>query len=90
MNWAPDELDSFEELKRKLTEQLALQTADPDRPFILKVDASDYAIRAALEQLPKDTEVTKFTKSEISAKTPTVPVAFFSRKLSPAKGRTGP
>ena len=45
--------------------------ADPDKPFILRADASDRAIGAFLEQ-----------KRE-GALTPlgTVPVAFFSRKL---------
>ena len=90
VDWAPSELDAFEALKRKLTEQLALQTADPDRPFILKVDASDYAIGAVLEQLPKDATVTEFTKFEITAKTPTVPVAFFSRKLTPGQRKNWP
>ena len=86
----PAELDAFEALKKKLSEQLALQTADPDRPFILKVDASDYAIGAVLEQLPKDTTVTEFTKLEITAKTLTVPVAFFSRKLTPGQRKNWP
>ena len=90
VTWTPEELDVFELLKKKLTTQLALQTADPDRPYILKVDASDYAIGAVLEQLPKDTEITEFTKDNINAKTPTVPAAFFSRKLTPGQRKNWP
>ena len=47
--------------------------------------ACDYAIGAVLEQLPKETKVTEFTKDQINDKTPTVPVAFFSRKLTPGQ-----
>ena len=52
LQWTEEEVKAFQALKDKLAQRLALQTADPDRPFILKVDASDYAIGAVLEQLP--------------------------------------
>ncbi len=58
-------------MKEALFEELVLFQADPDKPFILRADASDRPIGVVLEQ-----------KRE-GALTPhgTVPVAFLSRKL---------
>ena len=53
LKWTPDGIQAFETLTLRLTKQLSLQMADPDGPFILKVDASDYAIGGILEQLPR-------------------------------------
>ena len=39
---------AFETIKNRLTEGLALHTVRPDRPFILRVDASGRAVGAAL------------------------------------------
>ena len=71
VTWKDDEIRAFQRLKEALVEELVLFQADPDKPFILRADASDRAIGAVLEQ-----------KRE-GALTPhgTVPVAFFSRKL---------
>ena len=41
---------AFDEVKRVLCEGLELQRVDPDRGFVLMVDASGYAVCAILEQ----------------------------------------
>ena len=38
--WSESEKPAFETLKKALADGLELQTVDPDRPFILRVDAS--------------------------------------------------
>jgi hypothetical protein len=50
-----------------LTEGLEVFQIEPDHPFILRTDASDFALGAVLEQQRKDKWV---------------PVAFYSRKLT--------
>ena len=73
--WKESEKDCFRVLKEKLAERLELFRVEPDKPFVLRTDASDKAIGAVLEQ-----------HREVSAgRTALVPVAFFSRKL--AKGQ---
>ena len=42
--------EAFQQIKAKLLSGLQLQTVNPDRPFILRVDASGRAVGAALEQ----------------------------------------
>jgi hypothetical protein len=42
------EREAYNGLKRELQKGLELHTVDPDRPFILRVDASDRAVGAAL------------------------------------------
>ena len=66
---------------------LTLHRVNPDRPFVLRTDASDYAIGATLEQgidgIEKlDLEMVKQRK--------TVPVAFVSRKLSEGQRKCVP
>jgi hypothetical protein len=39
------DLEAFEELKRRLCSGLSLQRVNPDKPFVLRVDASGYAVR---------------------------------------------
>ena len=45
-----DQLDlkAFEELKRRLCSGLSLQRVNPDKPFVLRVDASGYAVGGTL------------------------------------------
>ena len=65
--------------KNVLCESLSLQRVNPDRPFVVRVDASKYAVGAAVEQLID--EERKPTIEDVRAKR-TVPVAFLSRKLT--------
>jgi len=80
------ETQAFHSLKRELLRGLQLQTVNPDRPFVLRVDASDRAVGAALEQLmePKEGMVTALEATS----EPTVPVAFCSRKLTSGQMKT--
>ena len=81
IDWGPEDLVAFEKLKASLCDGLRLQHLDPDRPFILRTDASDRAIGAVLEQLADSGRSGRLSVEEArSAKT--VPVAFFSRKLT--------
>ena len=75
--FTPDMISSFEALKHELLNNVVLDIADPSKPFVLEVDASDYAVGGVLSQ--KDSEGNLR------------PVAFFSRKLegSPGKGQVG-
>ena len=66
LKWNSTTRAAFEELKRVLTTELELYTIDPDKPFVLRADASDKAVGAVLEQQTGD----KWN-----------PVGFFSRKL---------
>ena len=46
-----DELDQcFQTLKRLVTTAPMLQIVDPNKPFVVETDASDYAIGAVLYQ----------------------------------------
>jgi hypothetical protein len=59
---------------------LSLQRVDPDRPYVLRVDASRYAVGASLEQLIEGNTVP--TPKDVMERK-TRPVAFMSRKLAP-------
>lgn len=48
--WGPDQSKAFERLKTMLTSDSILRQADPTQPYILKTDASSYAIGACLLQ----------------------------------------
>ena len=79
LEWTDTEIQAFNSLKLKLSRQLELYLVDPDRPFVLRTDASDYAIGAALEQQHPDkrwADVIKLGKTRL------VPVSFYSRKLA--------
>ena len=64
--WTESEVEAFGKLKKALARSLSLHHVQVDKPFILRTDASGYAIGAVLEQ-EKDGQI--------------VPVAFCSRKL---------
>ena len=72
--WTPEAEDGFGRLKRRLLGQLGLFLVDPDKGFVLRTDASDYAVGAVLEQVRAD-------RSH-------VPVAFWSRILAEGQRRT--
>ena len=86
VEYGPSDRLAFEELKKAMLSGLALQVVNPDRPFILRVDASSGAIGAALEQLPENGPVTR--EGALSGQT--VPVAFMSRKLTPGQATKWP
>ena len=52
--WTPESEDAFSRLKERLLGQLGLFLVDPDKGFVLRTDASDYAVRAVLEQIRDD------------------------------------
>ena len=87
VNLGAKEIASFEAIKQTLLSGLSLQTVDPDKPFILRVDASDRAIGAALEQFADPTDGMP-TVGDATGRRKTVPVAFCSRKLTPGQVRS--
>ena len=82
VTWTPAELEAFKKLKCALAENLELQHLDTSKPFILRTDASDFAIGAVLEQVTENTG--PLTLSDLRNLKPgsTRPVAFMSRKLT--------
>ena len=52
--WTPEAEDAFSRLKERLLGQLGLFLVDPDKGFVLRTDASDYAVGAVLEQVRDD------------------------------------
>ena len=64
----------FHKLKERLSSQLGPFLQDPERGFVLRTDASDYAVVAVLEQVLCDGTH--------------VPVAFCSRVLAERQRRT--
>ncbi len=75
----PLDIQTFEEIKRVMCGELLLQRVNPDKPYVLRVDASKYAVGAFLEQLVDEARVP--TPQDVMEKK-TVPVAFMSRKLT--------
>ena len=72
--WTPEAENAFSRLKERLLGQLGLFLVDPDKGFVLRTDASDYAVGAVLEQIRDDGSH--------------VPVAFWSRILAEGQRRT--
>ena len=54
--WDPCDIEAFEATKASLLEALSLQTVDPDRLFVFRVDSSNRAMGEALEKLPRGAE----------------------------------
>ena len=73
--WGPEQEAAFEHLKQAFTNPPCLHVADPCRPFIVHVDASGFALGAALMQ--------DFGRG-------LQPVAYCSRKLKDAETRYAP
>ncbi|KAL5594183.1 uncharacterized protein BROUX77_007530 [Berkeleyomyces rouxiae] len=69
--WEDEQLRSFEALKKALVSAPLLATFDPDLPTIVEADASGWALGGSLRQQGADSLWR--------------PVAYFSRKLSPAE-----
>jgi hypothetical protein len=79
-----EQLQAFADVKKALLRGLKLQVVNPDRPYVLRVDASGKGVGAVLKQHP----------SAVGRPTPenskpgmTVPVAFMSRKLTDSQQR---
>ena len=72
--WCPVAEEAFRATKRLLAERLELFIVEPDRPFHMETDASDFAIGATLKQMDDD-------GSRTGTPGAMYPVAFFSRKL---------
>ena len=51
IEWSKADIEAFERLKQVLCSKFVLQRVNPDKPFVLRVDASGYAAGGALEQL---------------------------------------
>ena len=80
--WGPDEKLASEKVKNILLSQLALQTVNPNKPFVLRVDASTHAVGATLEQFIDETRMP--TPEDVRSHK-TVPVPFLSRKVTPSQ-----
>ena len=52
--WTPEAKDAFSRLRERLLGQLGLFLVDPNRGFVLRTDASDYAVGAVLTQVQDD------------------------------------
>ena len=87
IDWPSQDQVVVEGVKKRLCSGLTLQSVNPDRPFVLRADASEYAIGATLEQCID--EGRKPTLEDVKKKR-TVPVAFFSRKLTPGQQKWVP
>ena len=74
-SWELADKEAFNEIKKRLLSKLFLQTVNPNKPFVLRVDASTYAVGATLEQLLQEDRMP--TPADVRAKA-TVPVAFLS------------
>ena len=70
--WSPDAEEAFLRLKKLFITAPVLAFPDPDRQFIVEVDASDTGIGAVLSQRSKEDQQIH-------------PVAFLSRRFSPAE-----
>ena len=77
--WCDEAEGSFKANRRALCEALELQTVNADMPFVLRVDASGRAMRAALEQ---SVDGAVLTVEEMLRPGTTKPVAFMSRNLT--------
>ena len=75
LKWDEESTASFHATKSAFIEGLQLFILNPDRPFFLRTDASNYAVGAVLEQVDPDGSVTGVAGQHY-------PVAFWSRKLA--------
>lgn len=71
LRWSPEADAAFKGLKHCFTSAPNLTLADPDKPFIVEVDASDIGVGAVLSQRDQDSKIH--------------PCAFFSHRLTPTE-----
>jgi hypothetical protein len=84
-DWTPDRQAAFEHLKRSLAHPVTLAMPDFTKVFYLTTDASIKGISAILSQVD-ETELAKKRKDPTKrVKVPLTPIAFASRKLTPAE-----
>ena len=74
LTWTTEAEEAFDKLKERLWGQLGLFLVDQDKGFVLRTDASEYAVGAVLEQVRCDGTH--------------VPVAFRSGVLAEGQRRT--
>jgi len=72
--WGEAEQAAFEHLKRAVMEDVVLAYPDPNKPFNITADASDYALGAVLSQTDEETKLER-------------PIMFISTTLSPTERR---
>ena len=82
MPWGPEQQTAFDSIKARLCGNLLLQGVNPNNSFVLRTDASVYAVRASLEQMVD--EVRMPTPEDVQQKK-TVPVVFLLLKLTPSQ-----
>lgn len=70
--WSSSAEEAFQNLKARFTSAPILRVPDPERQFVLEVDASDMGVGAILSQRATDSQKLH-------------PCAFFSRRLTPAE-----
>ena len=75
--WTPIQQQAFDVIKSKFLEEPILALPDPNKEFHLETDASNNAIGAILRQPHQD--------PKNPAKTVYLPIAYLSRKLTPAQ-----
>ena len=79
-SWTSECEDSFQQLKSVFTDTISSKSflfhIDPNLPFLLETDASNYAIGSVLSQFP-----TSSTDNLVDTR----PVAFYSRKFLPSE-----
>ena len=72
--WTPESEKAIDNIKAALQKHLSLFLLDPEKGFVVRTDALDYAVRAVLEQVREDGNQ--------------VPVTVWSRVLAAGEQRT--
>jgi hypothetical protein len=79
-----EQLQAFADIKKALLRRLKIQVVNPDRPYVLRVDASGKSVGAVLEQHPSAACRPTLENSKPGM---TVPLALMSRKLTDSQQR---
>ncbi len=85
--FSENDVKDFEELKKRFCEGVKLSIPNPNKPFIIRTDASNRAVGGVIEQLDDDQELPPPGSED---KIRTRPIAFFSRKLTSGQIKTWP
>ena len=74
LTWSNEQIESFRKVKEAAAGSLVLFQVDPDKPFAMRCDASDFVIGSVLEQRhPNDKAIGRIQPVEEKL----VPVSFF-------------